>query len=85
MRVTVPEDCIALYEEEFCEAIRDNYFSHEKFHFDLSEKQVGSGVLLSACPLLMCGKCKFKWFGYVEIYGRCAISPVCLEESTAPI
>lgn len=29
-----------MYEEEFREAIQDNYFSDGKFHFDLSEKQV---------------------------------------------
>ncbi|MCO5573052.1 hypothetical protein L7F22_026817 [Adiantum nelumboides] len=40
VRVNVPEDCVALHEEEFYNALKDNYFSAEKFHFDLNRRQV---------------------------------------------
>ncbi|MCO5557259.1 hypothetical protein L7F22_010820 [Adiantum nelumboides] len=40
VRVKIPEDCVALYEEEFYNALKDNYFSADKFHFDLNRRQV---------------------------------------------
>ncbi|KAI5084289.1 hypothetical protein GOP47_0000458 [Adiantum capillus-veneris] len=40
VRVKVPEDCVALYEEEFYNAVKDNYYSRGKFKTELSRKQV---------------------------------------------
>ncbi|XP_058097176.1 uncharacterized protein LOC131242501 [Magnolia sinica] len=38
--------CRPLSEHEFCEAIKDNYYTHNKFHFCLSDEQVHKLLML---------------------------------------
>lgn len=40
VRVKVPEDCVALYEEEFYHVIKKNYYTAKNFNFNLTRNQV---------------------------------------------
>lgn len=75
-------------EEEFCEAIKDNYYSYDKFHFDLSEDQVCqlSSLFMTKCSIAKknCGAGNMH-FELLEFEDKQCVSEGYGAENNAPL